>query len=176
MIESRPQAIPTSLWVAGCVCQSRLCNASLTTVICIAQPPTHPMTCRLLCCFSLWTTVPVFACGRDPRAHSVSTHLLVLHHDAWPCGQFGRWARRLGVPATHDDGFHQAQLENYNQDTVLRSQRVVSYHKFEKVLNHETKEWRVETAANVAEYYRRFPDLRHVSGVGIAKVHDASEL
>ena len=27
----------------------------------------------------------------------------------------------------HDDGFHQAELENYNQDSVLRSQRVASY-------------------------------------------------
>lgn len=56
---------------------------------------------------------------------------------------------------------HQAQLANYNQDLVLASQRVVSYHKFKKVLN-EVRKWVITTDANVDEYYSHFPDLRSI--------------
>lgn len=76
----------------------------------------------------------------------------------------------MGVQVVHDDGFHQAQLENYNQDTVLPAQRIVSYHKFRKVLNDD-KKWVVTTQVNIDEFYGRFPELREASSSAVDGQH-----
>lgn len=42
----------------------------------------------------------------------------------------GQWFKKLGVPATHEEGFHQAEPHNYHPEILQHAEVPISFHRF----------------------------------------------